>query len=138
MRRRIFPEVSDESSEANVGLAIDQKRLSADLLHYGPFHRLESPTQTVSTAVYQQRYGLLVGRPARRGEFSVRAYRGRLPPGARGIEFITDAAPNSSAGKPFEAQWIPGGSGGFQANERWSVPIKVVKNTQALSPELRS
>jgi hypothetical protein len=52
---------------------------------YGPFHRLESPTQTPATAALQEANGEVWRATARGGlNPAVKAYRGPLPPGARG------------------------------------------------------
>ena len=36
---------------------------------------------------------------------SVKAYRGAMPPGRRGVEFTTPIAPHRGAGTPYEARW---------------------------------
>ena len=53
-------------------------------------------------------------------EASAKAYVGRLPPGARGVEFFTDVAPRSGSA-PHLAEWflengaIPGAIGAEEA-----------------------
>jgi hypothetical protein len=75
------------------------------MLH-GPFHRLESPTQTSADAVRQVKSGEIWGRPARWSNIpSVKAYRQRIPPGERGVEFTTPVAPHPGSGSPYEARW---------------------------------
>lgn len=72
---------------------------------YGPYHRLESPTQTAWTTltqvVTQEVWG---GTP--RGGFTptVQAYRGPLPDAAKGIEFFTTVAP-APGNHPVEVRW---------------------------------
>jgi hypothetical protein len=47
---------------------------------YGPFHRLESPTQTTAVASQQVASGEIWGAPARGSNIpSVKAYRNSLP-----------------------------------------------------------
>jgi hypothetical protein len=61
---------------------------------YGPYHRLESPTQPASVAATQARDGEIFGKAARWSTIpAVKAYRGILPAGARGIEFLTPVPP---------------------------------------------
>jgi hypothetical protein len=64
-------------------------------LMYGPFHRLQSPTQDDHTAQLQMQSQEMWGR-ARRGSDipQVQAYTGPLPRGAKGIEFTTHVAPD--------------------------------------------
>jgi hypothetical protein len=72
----------------------------------GPFHRLESPTQTSADAIEQVRSGEIWGRPARGSSIPcVKAYRNPLPSGQRGIQFTTPVAPQSGSGSPIEARW---------------------------------
>ncbi len=73
---------------------------------YGPFHRRESPTQTSNDAQNQEMSGEVWGRPARGSALpSVKAYRGPLPSGERGIEFYTDVAPDPLSSTPYEVRW---------------------------------
>lgn len=69
---------------------------------FGPFHRLESPTQTVEDAARQEQSGE-VWRRAGRYELipKVTAYDGPLPRNVRGVEFTTPVEPDlrDSAGK---------------------------------------
>lgn len=76
-------------------------------MRYGPFHRLESPTQTAATARLQAASGEIWGAPARlNGLFPcVKAYRGPLPPATRGIEFTTTVAPDMGSSTPIEFRW---------------------------------
>jgi hypothetical protein len=62
---------------------------------HGPYHRVRSPTQSERNAVEQER-GCSI--PA------VKAYRGPLKTGDRGIEFFTVAAP-SPGSHPTDVFW---------------------------------
>jgi hypothetical protein len=102
---------------------------------FGPFHRLESPTQTPDDARRQEASGELWRREARFGGWAkVKAYFGPLPPGARGVEFYTDAAPDiqgpnvtwSKEGPPSDVRL---------EGEYAKIRCVVVKNTQSLEPE---
>jgi hypothetical protein len=99
---------------------------------HGPFHRLESPTQTPDVARLQQRSGEIWGRTPKGGlEPTVQAYRGPLPEGARGIEFFTDVVPNSPCG-PIARWSLSGGrrSGLRQEGEFAKITCQVTRNTQ--------
>jgi hypothetical protein len=101
---------------------------------YGPFHRLESPTQTPETAGLQQQNGELWGKTARYSSVpSVKAYNGPLPDGARGVEFYTDVPPSDvSSGAPGDiASWRQGYPGVTNVNDEWvKITCLVTKNTQ--------
>ncbi len=72
----------------------------------GPFHRLETSTQTTAHAVLQVSSGEIWGLPARGSNIpSVKAYRNALPTGQRGIEFTTPVVPHIGSGTPYEARW---------------------------------
>ena len=72
----------------------------------GPFHRLESPSQTSADAVQQVLSGEIWGKEARGSNIpSVKAYRNHIPAGSRGIEFTTPVAPQRGSGTPYEARW---------------------------------
>jgi hypothetical protein len=72
----------------------------------GPFHRLESPTQTRADALQQVASGEVWGAPARGSDIpSVKAYRNSLPAGQRGIEFTTSVHPQKGSGTRYEARW---------------------------------
>jgi hypothetical protein len=74
---------------------------------FGPFHRLESPTQTPAVARQQAVSGEIWGRAPRYSDRpQVQAYGGPLPEGARGIEFHTAIAPD-----PGGVPWLPTWSG---------------------------
>lgn len=71
---------------------------------YGPYHRFQSAADNELVA----RTGLLGGRPARNiaaGLIAkVKAFTGPLPPGRKGIEFMTDVAPDEGHGLMRRAQ----------------------------------
>jgi hypothetical protein len=71
------------------------------------YFRRESPTQTKEDAIRQVTTGEIWGRPARIGGAfpCVKAYRGSLPKGQRGIDFTTAVAPDAESSSPFEARW---------------------------------
>lgn len=103
---------------------------------HGPFHRLESRTQTPETATIQVQTGEIWGRVARGGQNPcVKAYRNAMPNGSRGIEFTTQIAPHPGAGSPFDARWYHPETPGVQlkhntANEDFAVITATVKNLQ--------
>lgn len=80
---------------------------SAILTLYGPFHRVESPSQTVEDARLQARSGEVWGTPARpSGLFPcVKAYPGELAILRRGIEFTTPVQPDLQSSTPIEFRW---------------------------------
>jgi hypothetical protein len=73
----------------------------------GPFHRVESPTQTTQVAVIQVATGEVWGTAARLGGFfpNVKAYPGALPANGRGIDFTTQIAPDLRFSSPIEIRW---------------------------------
>jgi RHS repeat-associated protein len=103
---------------------------------YGPFHRLESPTQSPTVASLIEQSGELMGTGMRQvgGGRSpnpvAQAYVGPLPEGARGVEFFTPVAPTSGS-RPGAADWYRGTDGVRDVDDDWvSVPVEVTKNTQ--------
>jgi hypothetical protein len=76
------------------------------MLH-GPFHRLESPTQTTADAILQVSSGEIWGKAAKIGGMfpCVKAYPSNLPSGNRGIEFTTTIAPDPWRSSPYESRW---------------------------------
>ena len=101
-------------------------------MQYGPYHRLESPTQTPHVAMLQQRTGEIWGCAAQFSNIpSVKAYRGALPVGARGIEFTTVVAPHSQT-HPTLLRWLETTPGVCPTPKPGFVSILVVvtKNTQ--------
>lgn len=101
------------------------------------YHRLESSAQTAPIARQQQASGEVWGGPntwARRSGAvltTIKAYRGPLSPGQRGIEFITAVAPTADAGTPHEARWLYGTPGVTLNKDGYAViSVVVTKNTQ--------
>jgi hypothetical protein len=73
----------------------------------GPYHRLESPTQTSSVAIRQVISGEIWGRAHKQnGAFPcVKAYPNELPPSERGIQFVTATPHDPNFSSPFESRW---------------------------------
>ena len=65
------------------------------------YHRLNSPTQTLDTAIKQQQSLEIWGKArGNGGSFPVvKAYSGPLPPNQSGIEFETDIEPDQCCGQ---------------------------------------
>lgn len=102
---------------------------------FGPFHRLESPTQTDEVARLQELTGEIWGTIPRSGGWpQVQAYRGPLPKGQRGIEFFTSVAPDG--GGPV-CRWAGGGRRPDVRTEDDYAKIEciVVKNTQTIGAD---
>lgn len=71
----------------------------------GPFHRRESPTQTVADAALQVATREIWGRCPRGGMCpTVQAYPGPIIANDRGIQFETPILPHSN-GSPIEVRW---------------------------------
>uniref|UniRef100_UPI00146FB8C2 RHS repeat-associated core domain-containing protein n=1 Tax=Comamonas composti TaxID=408558 RepID=UPI00146FB8C2 len=105
----------------------------SDKLH-GPFHRVESPTQSRERAAEQEALGIHSGTASHKGMGVVRinAYDGPLPEGQRGLEFYTPAKPTSVVPGGL-VTWHPGHDPHCTLSEDREVaqiPIKVTKNTQ--------
>lgn len=95
------------------------------------YHRLESPTQTPEDAARQVASGEIWGRaPAFSYEPRVKAFRGPLPTGARGIEFITDLEPDSGS-SPRRVNWSGPREGVIVEGEFAKIKAVVIRNTQA-------
>lgn len=70
------------------------------------YYRVESPTQTAETAVKQAKTKQIWGKAARGSNIlAVKAYRGNLTEGERGVDFTTAIQPHPGSGSPFEAKW---------------------------------
>ena len=100
-------------------------------LQYGPYHRVETRTQTKLVADKQERSSEIWGQSTQVSYIpAVRAYRGPLPANVRGIEFTTNIAPHPN-NHPTEVRWLittPGvvnRTNGFVA-----ISVVVTKNTQ--------
>lgn len=96
---------------------------------FGPFFRLESPTQTIADAAAQEASSEIWGRTPRGGlSPTVEAYRGVLPPGAHGIEFYTWAMPDTAFGP--RVRWRVGSAGVRVEGEFAKIDCVVTRNTQ--------
>ncbi len=102
---------------------------------YGPFHRVESPTQTPEVARLIIESGRLFGQGQRqvgggRGIPVVQAYNGPLPAGVRGIEFMTPIRP-AAGSRPGAVNWYRNNEGVDDVDIDWvSIPVNVTKTTQ--------
>jgi hypothetical protein len=78
---------------------------------YGPFHRRRNQnTQSDAVALKQQQSQEIWGAAARWSPFrSVKAYRGQLPAGSQGIEFMTAVMPSGNC--PYNVYWYEGAAG---------------------------
>lgn len=103
---------------------------SVHLPRFGPFYRLESPTQTPEDASAQSRSGEIWGRTPWNGRGpAVKAYRGSLPTGSRGIEFYTASAPDFT-GHPLRVLWSTPGEG-LEIDVEWAkLKVIITENTQ--------
>jgi hypothetical protein len=87
--------------------------MSSTGVGWNPFHRRESPTQTVNDAKLQQSSMEIWGKEARFSSLlSVKAYRGAIKALQMGVEFDTAVAPQKGGGSPFEARWYHGSTPG--------------------------
>jgi hypothetical protein len=98
---------------------------------YGPYHRLESPTQRPEIAALQVSTGEIHGRAPRWSDIpAVKAYRGRLPPGTRGVEFMTTITPYSDP-HPRLVRWLIHTPGVLTVEDGVvAIPVIVTANTQ--------
>ena len=117
------------------GVATNTASLADDAAgSYGPFHRLESPTQTPATAALQEANEEMWGATARGGlNPTVKAYQGPLPPGARGVEFTTPVRPSDvGLGRPGDiAIWRRGSPGVVDVDDDFvKIACTVVRNKQ--------
>ena len=100
----------------------------------GPYHRLESTTQTSAVAVQQTASGEIWGRTPRNGLVpTVQAYPLSLPIARRGVEFLTPIDPYPN-GSPLEVRWYLGVTAGVQErhqqNELFAAIPAQVENRQ--------
>jgi hypothetical protein len=94
------------------------------------FHRLESPTQTSAVALEQERTFEIWGNPSRYSDVPrVKAFVGRLPEGARGVEFHTDVRPDRGL-PPGRAEWTPGRPGVVLVDNTARLSVDLVLNRQ--------
>jgi len=95
-----------------------------------PYHRVESSTQTVADAARQESTGEIWGRPPRWGfQPKVKAFRGPLPRGTRGVEFETEIAPDRGC-PPGLALWSGPRAGVVVEDDYARIKVRVTKNTQ--------
>ncbi len=97
---------------------------------FGPFHRLESPTQTAEDAAHQEDSREIWGRVGRYELApSVKAYDGPLPENARGVEFMTSVEPDPAT-PPGRVSWRAGREGVRLDGEFAKIPARITKNRQ--------
>lgn len=98
---------------------------------FGPYHRIESPTQSQITAEQQEHGGLICGKAARGSQIpSVKAYIGPLPVGTRGVEFVTVVRPHALT-HPTLVQWYQNDPGVIDGNPGFvCIPVSITLNTQ--------
>jgi hypothetical protein len=95
---------------------------------YGPFHRLESPTQTADDAKRQEETREVWGAPPRWGHWpKVKAYPGPLGARQRGIEFWTDCEPDIQGD---HVSWARGQTGVREEDGYAKIVCVIVKNAQ--------
>jgi hypothetical protein len=95
---------------------------------FGPFHRLESPSQSAEDAAKIVTSGEVWGRPCRNIYQSdmpkAKAFDGPLPSGKRGLQFYTTVAPDKGC-VPGQPTWTG------TAGEEWvKIPAINIVNTQ--------
>lgn len=102
--------------------------MASEEIEYGPFHRLRNgTTQSNDVARKQHRSQEIWGLAARWSSFrAVKAYRGALPPGAEGIEFMTTVPPTRLG--PFNAFWYEGNPGvSINRDEFAVIKVRITK-----------
>jgi hypothetical protein len=94
------------------------------------YHRTESPTQTPEDARRQEERREIWGVEHNRSSITrVRAYVGRLPKGARGVEFDTDVSPDDGS-PPGEARWTAPRLGIIVEDRVAKLSVSSVENRQ--------
>ena len=103
----------------------------------GPFHRLETSTQTPADAQLQIKSGEIWGKEARGSNLPcVKAYRNQLPATEKGVEFTTPLPPQRGSGSPIEARWYYGFTPGVVLKQDSNnvdyavIPAKITKCQQ--------
>lgn len=93
------------------------------------YHHLESRNQTPNDAARQELSGEVWGRSSL-GSFipKVKAYRGPLPEGARGIEFLTDVPPDVESAR-VRVDWSGPRRGVRIEGDSAKIQVVVTKNT---------
>lgn len=95
---------------------------------FGPFHRLASPTQDQDTAQLQQESQEIWGRPRKDSDIpQVQAYNGGLPKDTKGIEFMTETAPDRGTIHP---RWTGPRQGVTIENGFAKISCRITRNTQ--------
>lgn len=96
---------------------------------FGPFNRVESPTHTPETALKQVRSGEIWGGASRQGGLfpCVKAYRGRLAGGRRGVEFTTMTRPDLQSSTPYELRWYYPQTAGVERRDSGGVEYAVIR-----------
>lgn len=108
---------------------------STHIGHGRVYHRRASPSQTEQDATLQEESGEIWGSYNRdmmggRSPFpSVDAYVGPLPPGTRGIEFVTLLPPDRDA-PPGRARWTGTRDGVRVVGDYAIVSVRITKNAQ--------
>jgi hypothetical protein len=94
---------------------------------YGPFHRINDPPEVVRMILAS---GELWGRRPRnylQSEFpKVKAYKGTLPDGHKGIEFMTDALPDTGS-VPYRPTWSGPRTGVVVEGEFAKIKVHIIK-----------
>jgi hypothetical protein len=112
-----------------MGMSIGLGGGSATL--YGPYHRVESPSQPKHVAAQQETSGEMWGQSSPFSAIpSVKAYRGPLPSTRRGIEFYTYVKPHNDP-HPTDVRWLDTTAGvQTKPNGFVAIPVVRIKNTQ--------
>lgn len=97
------------------------------------YHRIKSPTQSDETCRLQVASQEIWGKPSHNVYQSdiakVKAYRGPLPKGEQGIEFITEI-PSDKGNSPYLATWSATRDDVRFEDGYAKISINIVKNTQ--------
>lgn len=97
---------------------------------YGPFHRLQSPTQSDDVAALQVASREMWGRPRQYSDIpQVQAYTGTLPDKALGLEFTTTVPPDVGTA-PGHARWTGPRQGVTVQDGFAKIKVDITKNTQ--------
>ena len=101
--------------------------------HGGVFHRVKSPSQSDETCKMQVETQEIWGKASRnilQSDFpKVKAYRGPLPKGEKGIEFVTDI-PTDRGNPPHLATWSAARDDVWEEDGFAKIPVAITKNTQ--------
>ncbi|MFB9924356.1 hypothetical protein ACFORO_10775 [Amycolatopsis halotolerans] len=97
---------------------------------YGPYHRLESRSQSPETAKLIEESNEVWGRTPRHGSNpAVQAWNGPLPSDRRGVEFYTDVKPLFHGAKSGLREWRA--AQGVRVDDEFAkLDVVVTKNTQ--------